>query len=292
VTNSLLDRRGRELAEALGGHWSRGRGMGRCPAHDDRTPSLGLRLGSCAILLHCFAGCSTTDVLAALARQGIATRSLFDDSVEEIAPTLTPEGPDANAVRLWRSAAPVTDTVADAYLSSRAIGCRSTELRYLEKTPLGPRGRASFLPALVAALRTDEGIMAIQRTFLTPTAALVGMERPKRGLGRYGVASVRLHAPVSGRLGLAEGIESALSVHVLRDIPCWATLGNERFGLVAIPDSVTELHLFLDADAGGDLAEARARARHARADRTIIAHRPDAPFTDWNDALCARPTPR
>jgi putative DNA primase/helicase len=288
VNNSNLDRRGRELAEALGGHWAHGKGMGRCPAHDDRTPSLGLRLGSRALLLHCFAGCATADVLAALARRGIATRSLFDGNAEEFRPTSTPEGPDVNAVRLWRNSAPVCGTAADRYLSSRAIGCRSTELRYLEKTPLGPRGRASFQPALVAALRTDAGVIAIQRTFLTPTATLADMESPKRGLGRYGVASVRLHAPISGRLGLAEGIESALSAYSLRKIPCWATLGNERFGLVSIPDSVTELHLFLDADAGGNLAEARGRARHERPGRTIVAHRPDAPFNDWNDALRAR----
>ncbi len=188
--NSTLDRRGRELAEALGGRWSRGRGMGRCPAHDDRTPSLGLRLGSRAILLHCFAGCPTADVLAALARSGIPTRNLFDGSAKKICPIPAPDGPDANAVRLWRKAAPLSGTVADTYLGSRAIDCRSTELRYLEKTPLGPRGRASFQPALVAALRTDAGVIAIQRTFLTPAATLGDMESPKRGLGRYGVASV------------------------------------------------------------------------------------------------------
>lgn len=289
--NSTLDRRGHELAEALGGYWSRGRGMGRCPAHDDRTPSLGLRLGSRAILLHCFAGCPTPDVLAALARSGVPTRNLFDGSAKEIRPLPAPEGPDANAVRLWRKAAPVNGSVADTYLSSRAIYCRSPELRYLETTPLGPRAHATYLPALVAALRNDEGVIAIQRTFLTPAATLAGLERPKRGLGRYGIGAVRLHAPVSGRLGLAEGIESALSAHILRKVPCWATLGNERFGIVAIPDSVTELHLFLDADAGGDLAEARARARHARPGRAIIAHRPEAPFRDWNDALRARRSP-
>jgi putative DNA primase/helicase len=65
------------------------------------------------------------------------------------------------------------------------------------------------------------------------------------------------------RLGLAEGNESALSAMQMFDISCWATLGNERFGLVTIPESVRELHLFVDNDAGGRLAEERAREAYA-----------------------------
>ena len=35
-----LERRAREIVDSLGGTWRRNRGMCRCPAHDDRTPSL------------------------------------------------------------------------------------------------------------------------------------------------------------------------------------------------------------------------------------------------------------
>lgn len=41
--------------------------VGRCPAHDDKTPSLAIR--NCAdgrILLHCFAGCNVESVVEAL----------------------------------------------------------------------------------------------------------------------------------------------------------------------------------------------------------------------------------
>jgi hypothetical protein len=88
-------------------------------------------------------------------------------------------------------------------------------------------------------------------------------------------------------LGLAEGIETALSAKQLSGIPCWAALGTERFGLVAIPESVSELHLFIDHDAGGAQAEARARAAYAREGRTILTHRPPQPGTDFNDVLVA-----
>ena len=52
-----------------------GRWVARCPAHDDHTPSLSIREAEDGrILLHCFAGCRTADVLQAL---GLTWRDLF-----------------------------------------------------------------------------------------------------------------------------------------------------------------------------------------------------------------------
>lgn len=45
----------------------RGTWLACCPAHEDRTPSLTVReLDDGRILIHCFAGCGASDVLAAL----------------------------------------------------------------------------------------------------------------------------------------------------------------------------------------------------------------------------------
>src|SRR5690606_15847056 len=74
---SSIEATARRLCETRGGYWLGSKGMARCPAHDDRTPSLGVTLGQHAVLFHCFAGCSQTDVLAALAREGVAARQLF-----------------------------------------------------------------------------------------------------------------------------------------------------------------------------------------------------------------------
>ncbi len=44
-----------------------GRYIARCPAHDDRSPSLSIKDGDDGrVLLHCFAGCGTEDVLSAI----------------------------------------------------------------------------------------------------------------------------------------------------------------------------------------------------------------------------------
>ena len=289
ISPSRLERRAREIVEAFGGSWRGHKGMCRCPAHDDRSPSLAIGLGQHAILFHCFAGCSSTDILAAFARVGIEARELFDGSGEAITPVVREEGPDRNALRLWRKAEILPDTLADRYLAARAITLRSSELRFHARTPLGKKPETRFLPAMLAAVRTDEGIIAVHRTFLDrKAAALARFDQPKRALGSLGGGAVRLAGPRAGRLGLAEGIESALSAHQLFGIPCWATLGNERFGLVTVPESVRELHLFIDADAGGIVAEERARAAYALEGRRIVTRRPQTEGYDWNDVLTRR----
>ena len=44
-----------------------GRYLSRCPGHDDRSPSLAIKDGDDGrVLIHCFAGCETEDVLSAI----------------------------------------------------------------------------------------------------------------------------------------------------------------------------------------------------------------------------------
>ena len=285
--NRSLAETARRICESRGGKWSGTKGMACCPAHDDRTPSLGVSLGRQAILFHCFAGCDQQSVLAALAREGFDASSLFSGSATTDGPEPTRmRKPSAAALRIWREAQALRASPAKAYLGSRGILAASPALRFHPRTPLGPKGRTRFLPAMIAAVSLDEGPIAIHRTFLSGNAK-AGFDKPKRALGALGEAAVRLFAPASGKLGLAEGIESAMSAYALTGIPVWATLGNERFGLVSVPESVTELHLFVDHDAGGELAASRGLAAYARDGRTIQVRKPSSRGTDWNDELTA-----
>ncbi len=289
VSPASLECIARRICQSRGGKWSGRKGMACCPAHKDRTPSLGVSLGRQAILFHCFAGCSQQSVLSALSREGIDASSLFSRS--PLADRIGPPGagkPSAPAMRIWREAEPLSASPAKGYLESRGILAASPALRFHPRTPLGPKGRTRFLPAMIAAVSLDEGPIAIHRTFLSNgTFTKAVFDKPKRALGSLGEAAVRLLPPASGKLGLAEGIESAMSAYALTGIPVWATLGNERFGLVSVPESVTQLHLFVDYDAGGELASARGLAAYAREGRTIQVRRPSTPGTDWNDELAA-----
>ena len=285
---TTLEDTARRICETRGGKWSGTKGMARCPAHEDRTPSLGVTLGRRAILFHCFAGCDRAVVLAALAREGVEPHALFPGPPSaESGPAMTPKL-SAAALRLWRVASPLQQTPAKAYLESRGILAGSSALRFHARTPLGPKGRTRFLPALIASVSLDEGPVAVHRTFLAPDgAAKAAFAKPKRALGPLGEGAVRLLPPIEGKLGLAEGVESAMSAYALTGIPTWATLGNERFGLVVIPEGVTELHLFVDHDAGGQLAAERGLAAYARPDRAIHVRKPARCGADWNDELQA-----
>ena len=46
----------------------------RCPAHQDKSPSLSIRDTGTRTLIHCFAGCAAEDILAAI---GMTWRDLY-----------------------------------------------------------------------------------------------------------------------------------------------------------------------------------------------------------------------
>ena len=281
-----LEATARQLCKSRGGCWSGSKGMARCPAHDDRTPSLGVTLGRRAILFHCFAGCDQASVIDAFRREGLSPAQMFGGSPLNAAESTIERSPSRGALRTWQSASPLTGSPAKAYLEARGITAVSPALRFSSRTALGPKGRAQFLPAMIAAVSLDEGPIAIHRTFLdAEVPRLAAFGGPKRALGALRSAAVRLFPAIDGVLGIAEGVESALSARALTGVPCWATLGNERFALVSIPESVTELHLFVDYDAGGKLAAERALQSHALEGRTIHVRRPSKRETDWNDEL-------
>ena len=126
----------------------------------------------------------------------------------------------------------------------------------------------------------------MHRTFLDPrSASLADLPIPKRALGRLAQGAVRLCSPRDGLLGWAEGIENAMAAMQLTGIPCWATLGTERFARVALPLGVDRLILFLDNDAGGRRAEKLARDRHGGSGIQIEARYPRGAGFDWNDGL-------
>lgn len=73
----------------------------RCPAHDDRSPSLSVALGRDGrVLVTCHAGCALDDILAAL---GLGTADLFDDGYAPTVATrplpVAPLAPERHADR-------------------------------------------------------------------------------------------------------------------------------------------------------------------------------------------------
>ncbi len=60
------------IVKALGGRKAGGGWSARCPAHDDRTPSLSLHdSGDGEVLVRCHAGCDRNEVIAHLKASGL-----------------------------------------------------------------------------------------------------------------------------------------------------------------------------------------------------------------------------
>src|SRR5947209_7140585 len=100
-----IEEEGQLLVEALGGRWAATGAMCRCPAHDDRTPSLSVRPGRTRLLLHCFAGCEASAILRALERD-----CLLEPSAAAFCKSgfrLGDSARTAAALRLWSEARPI-----------------------------------------------------------------------------------------------------------------------------------------------------------------------------------------
>ena len=281
-----LESEAADLVKRLGGIWSPSGGMCRCPAHNDRTPSLSVRVGKKALLFKCFAGCETIDVLRAIRRLDMRIPIGRDMPVGLPNTHLSPAWLRRRAQDLWDEAFPIAGTPAQAYLRRRAIPLMPPVLRYHPRTPLGRGKLAAFRPAMLAAIHEDDRLVALQRTFLDtrePCRAR-DLAHPRRSLAQPGRGAVLL-AAATEVLGLAEGVESALSAMILLGLPVWATLGSERFPHVALPTSVTRLILLPDNDRAGRIGAAKASEVHVLPGRTIETIWPPAGFNDWNDVL-------
>ena len=64
-----------------------GRYTARCPAHEDRLPSLRVRIVEDRILIHCFAGCAPLDIVNAV---GLSLSDLFEQRLPDAAPLKAP----------------------------------------------------------------------------------------------------------------------------------------------------------------------------------------------------------
>jgi putative DNA primase/helicase len=59
------------LVRALEGRRSGSCWLAKCPAHDDSNPSLSIREADGKVLVHCFGGCSQSEVIEALKSRGL-----------------------------------------------------------------------------------------------------------------------------------------------------------------------------------------------------------------------------
>lgn len=266
-----------DIVGTLRGTWHGTRAMCRCPCHNDHTPSLSLRQGDRGILVTCFAGCDSIDVLRELDR--IAITRHYEPPPDNV------RAGTANIERLWSQAQSVPGTLGERYLGSRFLLPVPGDVRFHPRCPHGAKPNTVFKPALLVAVREGQRLVALQRIFLDPETARY---TAKATIGSLGMGAWR-GGGIGPTIGLAEGFETARAWSRINNLPCWATLGSRRFGLVTIPDSVTELILAGDHDTAGRRAVNRASHRYAHDNRVIRVVFPKG-FKDWAQVLEAHET--
>lgn len=192
---------------------------------------------------------------------------------------------------VWRECLAIPRTPAEQYLRGRGLTLEiPPSLRF--HPGLRHRDLARPVPCMVAAVQDVHGnLVGLHRTYLGLYGG--GWQKLREGTakmmaGRCRHGHVRL-CPAAPRLGVAEGIETALSVMQETGLGCWAamTLGNLD---APLPDAVRALVQLCDADekapAQAEAVRRRACQAHRARGLAVTQARPPKGM-DFNDLLRA-----
>jgi putative DNA primase/helicase len=284
------------IAKALGGRKAGGGWMARCPAHDDREPSLSIRDAEDGkVLVRCHAGCDQGRVIAALRSRGLWGEKRyhhrrFNRFVPHITTNDEPDRDEVNrseaALAIWYSATPAGSTLVETYLVSRGLHLPppSTLRFHSLKHPSG-----GIWPAMVGLVTqgTDGKPVAIHRTYLARDGAGKAPVDPQKmmfGPCRGGAVWLGLPRDV---LMVGEGIESCLAAMVATGDPAWAALSTSGLRALDLPGGVREVIVLADGDDPGEAAARDCAWRWRREGRRVRIARPPGGM-DFNDLLVER----
>jgi hypothetical protein len=283
------------IARALDGRKAGACWMARCPAHDDREPSLSISDGEDGkVLVHCHAGCEQADLIAVLRSRGLWEEKGYrrDRITRRQAgrPADVVPGSDSRvdaALAIWNAAGPTQGTPVETYLVARGLHLIAPPTLRFHAGLKHPAG--GIWPAMVALVTrgSDDTPLAIHRTFLARDGSgKAPVDPQKMMLGPCSGGAVRL-GPSGDRLMIAEGIETALSAMQATGKPAWAALSTSGLRALDLPDHVRDVIVLADGDDAGEAAAHDRALRWKREGRRVRIARPPQ-GTDFNDVLMGR----
>lgn len=260
------------LVQRLVGRWSGRSAMVRCPVHEDRTPSLSIRQGREAILVHCFAGCAGRDVMRAL---GDVLGHPVPEAPARMLPIIRTHSP---AQRLWAEALPIAGTLAERYLRDvRGIAFIPPDVRYHAACPMGRGPALVRLPALLVGVFATGRLIAVQRLFLDRQTAQ-RTHRMMLGSSRGGIWPSRF---TDSMMRIAEGFETACAYMQVTGREAGTCFGVRNFAAFAIGAGVERVVLLPDNDPEGLHAAQAAVAARQSASVPFGLERCPVAFNDW-----------
>ena len=282
------------IASALGGRKVGQGWVARCPAHDDREPSLSIRDDDGKVLVRCHAGCDQRDVIAALKERGLWDGKEHSTPRKSRRRKVSPPRSDphqaersAVALSIWQSTIPADSTPVNAYLASRGLTCLLPPTLRFHSGLKHPSG--GIWPCMVALVTrgTDDTPLAIHRTFLAREGrGKAPIEPAKMMLGLCRGGAVRL-GEAGDVLMVGEGIETCLAAMQATGKAAWAALSTSGLRNLDLPDVVSEVIVLADGDDPGEAAALDCALRWRREGRRVRIARPPR-GSDFNDVLVSR----
>jgi len=285
-----------EIARALNGDVSGKWVNVRGPGHSSQDRSLGVRFDPAApdgFAVNSFSGDDPAECRAHVS-------ALLQKLNGELVISCEPDGAErarisasfAYGMRLWEQSEPVKGTIAATYLRNR--GCKlvlgvhtdTDVIRFHPLCPFGSRRVPAMLALITDAVTGDR--IGVHRTAIKDDGS------GKRELGE-GISSkmvlgsalggaIRLHA-FSEHLGIAEGIETALSATQVFGIAVWAVASASGIAGFPILQGVKRLTVFADHDNAGIKAARQCGRRYEMSGIAGEIHIPPVVKSDWNDWL-------
>lgn len=200
------------------------------------------------------------------------------------------EAHEKNAA-IWKATKPGALYVLD-YLRRRGITVKPdhTVVRGHDALPYFHAGtNYGRIPAMVARVQGPDGRgQSLHRTYLpTDNLHLPARKKLTKAVETVTGGAVRLF-PVAETMGVAEGIETALSCYQLTGIPTWSTISAGGLQAVELPSEVRAVVIFADNDINGrgQTAADALRIRLEREGRNVDVQVCPLLGKDWNDFLC------
>jgi putative DNA primase/helicase len=286
------------VAKALGGRKAGSAWIARCPAHQDREPSLSITdADDGKVLVRCHAGCEQHQVIASLKARGIwSNTGRCHGNIIGSGSGATNELDRGNAkrtqaaLRMWGATAPADGTLVETYFRSRGVVIPVPAALRFHAAIKHPRGQ--LWPAMIALVTrgTDGAPLAIHRTFLARDGhGKAPVEPTKMMLGPCRGGAVRLAAP-GDVLMVGEGIETCLSAMLATGHPAWAALSTSGLRTLDLPNEVCAVIVLADGDDPGEAAARDCAWRWKREGRRVRIARPRQGM-DFNDMLVGRASP-
>jgi putative DNA primase/helicase len=290
-----------QLAKALGGSCN-GKWYNICgPGHGSGDRSLGFRLDPhepYGLRISSFAG-DDPDICRHHILNKLSSLSEGDLSAVKRNLPMGDDQADASAAKaslIWHAAVRAVGTPVENYLFTRGclsavVDCLTDVVRFHPNCPMG----TETVPAMVSMMRdviTGQS-KGIHRTALAEDGSgkrtMPNGVPAKMMMGRAKGAAVMLSNSVPV-MGIAEGIETALSARKIFGIPVWACMSAPGIAGFPVIRGIAHLTIFADHDEAGLKAAKNCAWRYQKSGIDAEVRHPREPGDDWNSFLLKETT--